>query len=56
MNENKKEENINNLRLGDKAPRFIANTTSGDIKLCDYFGKWLVLFSHPRRFYTCMHD
>lgn len=38
---------FNNLNLGDKAPRFIANTTDGEIKLSDYIGSWLILFSHP---------
>ena len=29
---------------------FKANTTSGPIKLSDYKGKWIVLFSHPGDF------
>ncbi|MDO4282048.1 MAG: peroxiredoxin [Clostridia bacterium] len=33
------------LRIGDIAPRFNATSTLGDIKLSDYLGKWLVLFS-----------
>ena len=36
--------------LGSKAPDFKANTTSGTIKLSDYTGKWVVLFSHPGDF------
>ena len=36
--------------LGSKAPDFKANTTSGPIKLSDYIGKWVVLFSHPGDF------
>ena len=44
MNENNYS---NNLRIGDKAPRFIANSTDGQIKLSDYMGKWLIFFSHP---------
>lgn len=36
--------------LGDKAPNFSANTTQGPIKLSDYKGKWVVLFSHPGDF------
>lgn len=36
--------------LGSKAPNFSANTTSGPIKLSDYKGKWVVLFSHPGDF------
>ena len=36
--------------LGSKAPDFKANTTFGPIKLSDYKGKWVVLFSHPGDF------
>ncbi|MEG2362976.1 MAG: peroxiredoxin [Terrisporobacter sp.] len=36
--------------LGEKAPNFKANTTSGPIELSDYTGKWIVLFSHPGDF------
>lgn len=36
--------------LGSKAPDFKANTTFGPIKLSDYNGKWVVLFSHPGDF------
>lgn len=36
--------------LGSKAPDFSANTTFGPIKLSDYKGKWVVLFSHPGDF------
>ena len=39
-----------NVKIGQKAPDFIANTTFGEIKLEDYQGKWLVLFSHPGDF------
>ncbi len=45
-----------NVRIGQKAPNFEAQTTFGEIKLEDYKGKWLVLFSHPRRFYTCLYN
>ena len=34
-------------QLGSKAPDFEATTTMGPIKLSDYRGKWVVLFSHP---------
>ena len=34
--------------LGEVAPDFEATTTMGNIKLSDYRGKWVVLFSHPR--------
>lgn len=36
--------------LGAKAPDFTVNTTFGPIKLSDYTGKWVVLFSHPGDF------
>lgn len=39
-----------NVKIGQKAPNFEANTTFGVIKLEDYQGKWLVLFSHPGDF------
>ena len=35
-----------NVKIGQKAPNFEAVTTFGNIKLEDYNGKWLVLFSH----------
>ena len=41
-----------NVKIGQKAPDFDAITTFGNVKLSDYQGKWLVLFSHPRRFYS----
>lgn len=37
-------------RLGDPAPDFEAQTTSGVLKLDDFNGQWLVLFSHPMDF------
>ena len=40
-----------NVRIGQRAPEFEATTTMGNICLNDYKGKWVVLFSHPRRFY-----
>lgn len=39
-----------NVRIGQYAPEFTADTTMGEIKLEDYKGKWLVLFSHPGDF------
>lgn len=39
-----------NVKIGQKAPDFDANTTLGNIKLKDYEGKWIVLFSHPGDF------
>lgn len=38
------------LRMGDAAPGFQARTTLGEVRLSDYRGKWLVLFSHPADF------
>ena len=37
-------------RLGVEAPDFEANTTHGNIKLTDFKGKWVILFSHPADF------
>ena len=39
-----------NVKIGQKAPNFNATTTFGEVKLEDYQGKWLVLFSHPGDF------
>lgn len=39
-----------NVKIGQKAPDFEADTTFGKIKLEDYRGKWVVLFSHPGDF------
>src|SRR5690625_1145474 len=37
-------------RIGDPAPQFEAVTTHGDLKLEDYKGNWVLLFSHPADF------
>jgi peroxiredoxin (alkyl hydroperoxide reductase subunit C) len=37
-------------RINETAPEFSAKTTQGTIKLSDYKGKWVVLFSHPADF------
>jgi peroxiredoxin (alkyl hydroperoxide reductase subunit C) len=37
-------------RLGSPAPAFEAETTFGPLKLEDYKGSWLILFSHPADF------
>jgi len=37
-------------RLNEPAPQFEATSTQGPIKLADYKGKWVVLFSHPADF------
>ena len=40
-----------NIRLGDEAPNFTAETTEGKIDLYEYLGDgWGVLFSHPKDF------
>ena len=39
-----------NIKLGQKAPDFTADSTFGKINLSDYSGKWLVFFSHPGDF------
>lgn len=39
-----------NVRIGEQAPNFEAISTCGKIKLSDYKGKWVVLFSHPGDF------
>ena len=44
MNENKC------LTLGMKAPDFSAQSTFGPLRLSNYTGKWVVLFSHPGDF------
>lgn len=38
------------LRLNEPVPDFEAVTTQGKIRLSDYKGKWVVLFSHPADF------
>jgi peroxiredoxin (alkyl hydroperoxide reductase subunit C) len=38
------------LELGGLAPDFEAVTTHGTIKLSDFRGKWVILFSHPADF------
>lgn len=37
-------------RIGDAAPQFEAVTTFGPLKLSDFQGKWLIMFSHPADF------
>ena len=36
--------------IGEKAPEFEAPTTHGTLRLSDYKGTWLILFSHPADF------
>jgi len=37
-------------RIGEPAPQFEAVTTQGTLKLEDFKGSWLILFSHPADF------
>lgn len=39
-----------NISIGMKAPDFTAMTTFGPMKLSDYKGRWIILFSHPGDF------
>lgn len=39
-----------NVKIGQHAPDFSAETTYGPVNLDDYKGRWLVLFSHPGDF------
>lgn len=40
-----------NLRIGDTAPDFTAESSAGEFKLYDYLGDhWGVFFSHPADF------
>jgi peroxiredoxin (alkyl hydroperoxide reductase subunit C) len=50
MEVDKMEEKRPLLRLGEPAPDFEAITTHGKIKLSDFKGKWVILFSHPADF------
>ena len=45
-----KEQIISLPRLGEPAPAFEAVTTHGVLKLEDFKGSWLILFSHPADF------
>jgi len=39
------------LRIGDEAPDFTAQTTEGTIRFHDFIGSsWVILFSHPKDF------
>lgn len=50
MGEQLEEESPRLPRLGEKAPDFEAVTTHGTLKLSDFSGSWLILFSHPADF------
>lgn len=38
------------LRIGDSLPDFEARSTAGPVRLSDFRGRWLILFSHPADF------
>ena len=38
------------LRIGDFAPEFAARSTTGNVRLSDFRGRWLLLLSHPADF------
>ena len=40
----------NQLHIGMKAPDFTSDTTSGQIRISDFKGRWVILFSHPGDF------
>lgn len=44
------QEKIESPILGRQAPEFEAQTTQGTLRLSDYKGTWLILFSHPADF------
>ncbi|MEM3577302.1 MAG: peroxiredoxin [Candidatus Bathyarchaeia archaeon] len=48
--EEKIEAKMKMLGLGESVPDFEAVTTHGVIKLSDFKGKWVILFSHPADF------
>jgi 3-Cys thioredoxin peroxidase (EC 1.11.1.15) len=48
--EEKVEERRPLISLGEVVPDFEAVTTHGKIKLSDFKGKWVILFSHPADF------
>ncbi|MEM1397115.1 MAG: peroxiredoxin [Pseudomonadota bacterium] len=37
-------------RIDELAPDFTARSTMGEVRLADYAGRWVVLFSHPADF------
>jgi len=44
------EQQVRLPRLGEPAPQFEAATTHGTLRLEDYKGSWLIMFSHPADF------
>ena len=37
-------------RIDEVAPDFVARSTTGEIRLSDFRGRWVILFSHPADF------
>lgn len=50
MSEERTQEPVHLPRIGDPAPGFEAPSSQGTIRLDDFKGKWVVLFSHPSDF------
>lgn len=50
FSENENKEVVSLPRIGSPAPQFEAVTTHGTLRLEDFKGSWLVLFSHPADF------
>src|SRR5699024_250417 len=51
MHEEKMDQEVRSLpRIGSPAPDFEATTTHGTLRLSDYKGSWVILFSHPADF------
>jgi len=48
--EESKEQTASLPRIGDSAPAFETTTTHGKLKLEDFKGNWVILFSHPADF------
>ena len=45
-----------NVKIGQKAPEFEAETTFGKVKLEDYLREMVNSFFTSRRFYPCMYN
>ncbi|OGF67652.1 MAG: peroxiredoxin [Candidatus Fischerbacteria bacterium RBG_13_37_8] len=50
INETQEKKMVSLPRIGEPAPQFEAITTFGTLKLSDFKGSWLILFSHPADF------
>lgn len=45
-----------NVKIGELAPEIDATSTMGNVNLNNYKGKWVVLFSHPRRLHSSLYN